>query len=106
MEDTPSPRSRQKHEVAELERESGRFCEKWQEGKGADITEEEIEEERRRRKLIGVLGGKKSGRYEGDPVWDDVVPIEQDDGEGALAQIAYSGEYSEGTLAFGFGFGF
>ncbi|KAH6672937.1 farnesyltransferas-like protein [Halenospora varia] len=35
------------------------------------------------------------GIYEGDPDWDDVVPIPQDDGEGALAQIAYSDEYSE-----------
>ncbi|KAG9234166.1 farnesyltransferas-like protein [Amylocarpus encephaloides] len=33
--------------------------------------------------------------YEGSPEWDDVVPIEQDDGEGALAQIAYSEEYAE-----------
>jgi len=38
------------------------------------------------------------GRYEGDPEWDDIVPIPQDDGEGALAQIAYTEEYSEGKL--------
>lgn len=38
------------------------------------------------------------GRYESDPVWDDVVPIPQDDGEGALAQIAYTDEYAEGTI--------
>jgi protein farnesyltransferase/geranylgeranyltransferase type-1 subunit alpha len=36
------------------------------------------------------------GKYEGNPVWDDVVPIPQDDGEGALAQIAYTDEYAEG----------
>lgn len=36
------------------------------------------------------------GRYESDPAWDDVVPIPQDDGEGALAQIAYTDEYAEG----------
>ncbi|KUJ15553.1 farnesyltransferase-like protein [Mollisia scopiformis] len=35
------------------------------------------------------------GKYEGDPVWDDVVPIPQDDGEGALAAIAYTDEYAE-----------
>ncbi|KAG9244077.1 farnesyltransferas-like protein [Calycina marina] len=35
------------------------------------------------------------GKYEGDPAWDDVVPIPQDDGEGALAQIAYADEYAE-----------
>jgi protein farnesyltransferase/geranylgeranyltransferase type-1 subunit alpha len=38
------------------------------------------------------------GKYEGDPAWDDVVPIPQDDGEGALAQIAYTDEYAEGGL--------
>lgn len=57
---------------------------------------EDIEVERNRRKLIGHLQGKKMGRYEADPVWDDVVPIPQDDGEGALAAIAYTDEYSEG----------
>ncbi|KAF5871660.1 putative protein farnesyltransferase geranylgeranyltransferase type i alpha subunit protein [Botrytis fragariae] len=35
------------------------------------------------------------GIYERDPIWDDVVPIAQDDGEGALAQIAYTDEYAE-----------
>jgi hypothetical protein len=39
------------------------------------------------------------GKYEDDPAWDDVVPIPQDDGEGALAQIAYSDEYAEGTFS-------
>lgn len=89
--------SRQKNEVAEIEWESERFRERREGGK--EITEEDMEEERRRRKLIGVLGGRKCGIYEGDPMWDDVVPIEQDDGEGALAQIAYSGEYSEGLFS-------
>ncbi|CAG8950631.1 hypothetical protein HYFRA_00002840 [Hymenoscyphus fraxineus] len=85
--------ARQKNELREIERESERFRERRETGK--DITETELEEERRRRKLMGVLGGRKFGGYEGDPVWDDVVPIEQDDGEGALAQIAYTGEYAE-----------
>ncbi|TGO16334.1 hypothetical protein BTUL_0029g00240 [Botrytis tulipae] len=35
------------------------------------------------------------GIYEKDPIWADVVPIAQDDGEGALAQIAYTDEYAE-----------
>lgn len=104
MEDTPTALSRQKNDVAELERESKRFREK--RGEGVVFTEEEVEEERRRRKLISVLGGKRDrygargggGRYEGDPRWDDVVPVEQEDGEGALAQIAYSGEYCEGMF--------
>ena len=38
------------------------------------------------------------GIYEGNPIWDDVVPIAQDDGEGALAQIAYTDEYAEGMF--------
>lgn len=38
------------------------------------------------------------GIYEKNPIWDDVVPIAQDDGEGALAQIAYTDEYAEGKI--------
>jgi protein farnesyltransferase/geranylgeranyltransferase type-1 subunit alpha len=70
-----------------------------------ELVEEDtgaIEDERSLRKLIGVLQGKKMGRYEGDPEWDDVVPIPQDDGEGALAQIAYTDEYAEGELCISF----
>ena len=67
---------------------------------GKDWTEEEEEvqfnEERNRRKLLGHLMRKRMGKYEGNPVWDDIVPIPQDDGEGALAQIAYTDEYAEG----------
>jgi len=32
--------------------------------------------------------------YTADPLWDDIVPIPQEDGPGALAQIAYTDEYS------------
>lgn len=60
------------------------------------VTREDIDSERNRRKLLGYLRGRKMGNYESDPKWDDVVPIPQDDGEGALAQIAYTDEYSEG----------
>lgn len=59
-------------------------------------TEEEVEEERNRRKLLGNLQGRKMGIYERDPYWDDVIPLAQDDGEGALAAIAYTDEYAEG----------
>lgn len=38
------------------------------------------------------------GIYEKDPIWNDVIPIAQDDGEGALAQIAYTDEYAEGKI--------
>lgn len=61
------------------------------------ITKEDIQEERARRIRIAELEGKKMpGIYEGDPVWDDVVPIPQDDGEKPLAAIAYTDEYAEG----------
>lgn len=58
----------------------------------------EIETEKNRRKLLARLQRQKMGKYEGDPAWDDVVPIPQEDGEGALAQIAYSDNYAEGKL--------
>ncbi|KAI6248152.1 Protein farnesyltransferase/geranylgeranyltransferase type-1 subunit alpha [Erysiphe necator] len=58
-------------------------------------TEADIETERNRRKLIYFLKGDKMGKYEGDPNWDDVVPIPQEDGERALAVITYTDEYSE-----------
>lgn len=64
-------------------------------GKGFDRS---IEEEKNRRKFIGVLEGKKMGMYEADPEWDDVIPIPQDDGEKPLAAIAYTDEYSEGIF--------
>ena len=59
-----------------------------------------VEDEKNRRKLIGLLQGKRMGFYEGNPEWDDVVPIPQDDGEGALAQIAYTDDYAEGIHHF------
>jgi hypothetical protein len=60
------------------------------------ITEKDIQEERERRITIAEMQGKTVGRYEGDPLWDDVVPIPQDDGEKPLAAIAYTDEYAEG----------
>jgi hypothetical protein len=61
-------------------------------------TAEEIEVEKIRRvKIAEMETGKAPGNYGGDPAWDDVVPIPQDDGEKPLAAIAYSDEYAEGT---------
>ncbi|KAK2629990.1 hypothetical protein QTJ16_000810 [Diplocarpon rosae] len=62
---------------------------------GESATDGEVEEERIRRKLLGKLQGSRMGVYEGDPKWDDVIPLTQDDGEGALAAIAYTDEYAE-----------
>lgn len=54
------------------------------------------DEEQRRVEISRMESGKKIGRYEGDPDWDDVVPIPQDDGVNPLAAIAYTDEYAEG----------
>lgn len=85
--------------LARLRKESAWFRESkkffWK-SYSEDEKRGEIEDERNRRKLIGRLQRKTMGKYEGNPEWDDVVPIPQDDGEGALAQIAYTEEYAEG----------
>jgi protein farnesyltransferase/geranylgeranyltransferase type-1 subunit alpha len=86
---------RREEELRGLREKSWRFGEKWKQGRVEETTEELVEE-RNRRGVIGLLQGKKMGKYEGDPVWDDVVPIPQDDGKGALAAIAYTDEYAEG----------
>ncbi|XDG01751.1 hypothetical protein ABKA04_001366 [Annulohypoxylon sp. FPYF3050] len=63
------------------------------------LTEEDIEAERTRKKEMAQLKqelyGVRSNRYAEDPDWDDVVPIPQEDTEGALAAIAYPDEYAE-----------
>ncbi|KAI1214643.1 protein prenylyltransferase [Annulohypoxylon truncatum] len=63
------------------------------------LTEEDIEVERARRKEMAQLKqelyGTKSDPYALDPDWDDVVPIPQEETEGALAAIAYPDEYAE-----------
>lgn len=48
---------------------------------------------------MGIVRGKKMGIYEGDPAWDDVIPILQEDVKGALAAITYTEEYSEGEIS-------
>ncbi|KAI9046547.1 hypothetical protein LZ554_009293 [Drepanopeziza brunnea f. sp. 'monogermtubi'] len=84
---------RRERELRGLREKSDRFRSKRASEQGA--SEEEVEEERNRRKLLGNLRGRKMGVYESDPNWDDVVPLAQDDGEGALAAIAYTDEYAE-----------
>lgn len=68
--------------------------------KGTDVSTEEIEEEKKRRQTISslkmALYGMTDGSLAKDPEWDDVIPIPQDEPEGALAQIAYPDEYAEG----------
>ncbi|KAL7625688.1 CAAX geranylgeranyltransferase alpha subunit [Parahypoxylon ruwenzoriense] len=62
-------------------------------------SDEELEAERARRKEMAELGkdlyGDKTDPYALDPDWDDVVPIPQSEPEGALAAIAYPGDYAE-----------
>lgn len=43
------------------------------------------------------LYGEITGSLAQDPDWDDVIPIPQNEPEGALAQIAYPDDYAEGT---------
>ncbi|KAG4439340.1 hypothetical protein IFR05_005152 [Cadophora sp. M221] len=82
---------RRERDLRSLREKSARFRSKRTDG----WTEEKVEEERNRRKLLGNLQGRKMGIYERDPQWDDVIPLAQDDGEGALAAIAYTDEYAE-----------
>ncbi|KAI1117169.1 prenyltransferase alpha subunit [Nemania sp. NC0429] len=63
------------------------------------ITEDDVKAEKERRRemaaLLSELYGKKSNPYTEDPEWDDVVPIPQDEPEGALSVIAYADDYAE-----------
>ncbi|OBT50079.1 hypothetical protein VE04_09421 [Pseudogymnoascus sp. 24MN13] len=60
------------------------------------LTEEDrLDEQKRRAEIVKMESGKQVGRYEGDPTWDDVTPIPQDDGKNPLAAIAYTDEYAE-----------
>lgn len=58
-------------------------------------------EEKLRRKEISTLRmelyGERTDPYTEDPEWDDVIPLVVEDGEGALAAIAYPEHYSEGA---------
>lgn len=79
--------------------------EKWADPKTKElvaVTPDEIEEEKLRRKEIARLRmelyGERMGAYALNPAWDDVVPIPVEDGEGALAAIAYPEDYAEGLF--------
>lgn len=68
------------------------------------MTPDEIEEEKLRRQEIAAirmdLYGERTGAYGSDPLWDDVIPMPVEDGEGALAAIAYPEDYAEGDFFF------
>ncbi|KAI1438694.1 prenyltransferase alpha subunit [Xylaria sp. CBS 124048] len=63
------------------------------------ITTDDIEAEKQRRQEMAHLRNELYGitinAYENDPEWDDIVPIPQDDPDGALAAIAYAEDYAE-----------
>lgn len=67
---------------------------------GKEIPAETVEEEKTRRKNMAELRrelyGEQTGSLAQDPLWDDVIPIPQNEPEGALAQIAYPDDYAEG----------
>ncbi|KAF9881087.1 farnesyltransferase alpha subunit ram2 [Colletotrichum karsti] len=68
-------------------------------GQVPDISQEDIDEETKRRREMAALRkelyGDKMGPYATDPEWDDVVPIPAEEPEGALATIAYPEDYAE-----------
>lgn len=68
------------------------------------VTPDEVEEEKLRRREITRLRmelyGERTGSYGSNPVWDDVVPMPVEDGDGALAAIAYSEDYAEGLFSY------
>ncbi|KAI0490877.1 putative geranylgeranyltransferase type I alpha subunit [Xylaria cf. heliscus] len=63
------------------------------------LTEDDIKAEKERRQEMAALRnelyGVKPDPYANDPEWDDVVPIPQDEPDGALAAIAYAEDYAE-----------
>ena len=77
-------------------------------GERVVVTEQEVGEEKRRRREMAALrkevllyGGVGSlGKLAGDPEWDDVVPVVLEEPEGALAAIAYPADYAEGECFF------
>ncbi|KAI0874618.1 putative geranylgeranyltransferase type I alpha subunit [Hypoxylon argillaceum] len=64
-------------------------------------TEDDIKAEKARRQEIAYLHqelygtGTPSNSYVEDPEWDDVVPIPQEEPEGALSTIAYEEDYAD-----------
>lgn len=103
-------RSERAVQLAALEVQRSAFLEKRERERGkwtdcktkepVTVTTEEVEAEKLRRKEIARLRmelyGERSGAYATDPEWDDVIPMPVEDGEGALAAIAYPEDYAEG----------
>lgn len=85
--------------LEQRERQRGRWVD-YKTKELVTVTPADIEEERLRRKEIATLRmelyGERSGSYGTDPTWDDVIPMPVEDGEGALAAIAYPEDYAEG----------
>ncbi|PKS05321.1 hypothetical protein jhhlp_008694 [Lomentospora prolificans] len=68
-------------------------------GNAYEITEEDIQQEKRRRAEMAHLNKElyndRGSAYSTDPEWDDVIPIPAIEPEGALAAIAYPDDYAE-----------
>lgn len=68
--------------------------------KGSELPQDDIDEEKKRRKEMAELKKELYGEIPGplasDPEWDDVAPIPQTEPEDALARIAYPDDYAEG----------
>jgi protein farnesyltransferase/geranylgeranyltransferase type-1 subunit alpha len=76
-------------------------------GEAFIISQDDIAAEKKRRQEMASLrnelyGTKEAGdAYANDPEWDDVVPIPQEEPEGALSVIAYTENYAEGMHCYG-----
>lgn len=68
--------------------------------KGAELPQEDIDQEKKRRQEMAALKrelyGEIPGPLSNDPEWDDVIPIPQEEPQDALARIAYTDDYAEG----------
>ncbi|GFP55548.1 protein farnesyltransferase/ geranylgeranyltransferase type-1 subunit alpha [Trichoderma asperellum] len=80
------------HQQFLLKREAAR-------SKGAELPQEDIDQEKQRRQEMAVLKRELYGEIPGplanDPEWDDVIPIPQEESQDALARIAYPDDYAE-----------
>ncbi|GAB0138563.1 hypothetical protein EsDP_00006793 [Epichloe bromicola] len=66
---------------------------------GGKLSEQDIAEEKTRRKEMAALKrdlyGEITGSLVNDPEWDDVIPIPHSEPDDALAKIAYPDDYAE-----------
>ncbi|KHN95598.1 Protein prenyltransferase [Metarhizium album ARSEF 1941] len=69
--------------------------------RGRDVSNEELDEEKTRRKDMATLNkdlyGHSAGSMSNNPEWDDVIPIPYSEPDDALAKIAYPDDYAEAT---------